>query len=58
MISEAADKGASVWAKDQARWNERGHRIANYHVWKTLKPIIKYPDSVLYAKKEKIELKE
>lgn len=50
LIDEASKNGTSVWAKDQAHWNENAHEIASEEIWKYLEPIVRYPDSILYKK--------
>ena len=48
LITEASNNGASVWAKDQAHWNENAHAIAAEEIWKYLEPMVRYPDSLLF----------
>jgi len=48
LISESSKQGESVWAKDNAHWNERAHEIASEEIWKYLEPIVRYPDSLLF----------
>ena len=50
LIDEASENGTSVWAKDQAHWNENAHSIASEEIWKYLEPIVRYPDSLLFKK--------
>ena len=48
LIDAASKNGMSVWAKDQAHWNENAHAIASKEIWKYLEPIVRYPDSLLF----------
>lgn len=39
-IDEANEQGLSMWAKDQAHWNEAGHKIAAEELWPALKTML------------------